>query len=213
MRVKQITYRLIAVAAILAAAVGCREWNEDGVNPEDSTIPGFVQSDFAASCSIEQRNNPLAKSHISRRSLVNNTTTKALSSNFLRIDEDIDDNNNGLYTYTGHNNSASLAVNWNKAYLVRLWLRHRPTTPRITCDRYRSSRYSPTKSTSSMTIPPTSTIHEWLAGIRELAIYPAVTEWLPTLNSRITDSMPYDATTASKSMALSARLSAYISRD
>ena len=143
MRVKQITYRLIAVAAMLAAAVGCREWNEDGVNPEDSTIPGFVQSDFAASCSIEQRNNPLAKSRISRRSLVNNTTTKALSSNFLRIDEDIDDGNNGLYTYTGHNNSASLAVNWNKAYLVEAMV---AASPDNTSDHLRSISLEPVQS-------------------------------------------------------------------
>ena len=52
------------------------------------------------------------------RSLVDQITTKQLPSNFLRIDEDLDALNDGLYTFTGNEATTPYATNWNKALLL-----------------------------------------------------------------------------------------------
>lgn len=143
MRVKQRIYRLITVAVMLAVVIGCQAWNEKDAAPEGEGLPGFVQPEFAASCSVEQRKAPFAAARMSQRSLVNNTTAKALPSNFLRLDEDIDNLNNGRYTYTGHAASTPLTVNWNKAYLVEAMV---AASPDNTADHLRSISFEPVQS-------------------------------------------------------------------
>ncbi len=60
------------------------------------------------------------------RSLVDNLTTQAMEANFLRLDEDVDADRNGLYSYLGMNQNASDEemqtyegnINWEKAKIV-----------------------------------------------------------------------------------------------
>ena len=52
------------------------------------------------------------------RSLIDQVTTKQMDSNFLRIDEDLNATNDGLYTFTGNTPSTPYHTNWNKALLL-----------------------------------------------------------------------------------------------
>ena len=73
-------------------------------------------STLSPSCVVESRSVSRAKeAGIAVRSLIDQITTKQMNANFLRLDEDLDRNNDGLYTFTG--NSAT-PTNWNKAILL-----------------------------------------------------------------------------------------------
>ena len=110
---------LCAVATTIGAIVGCNNWEEPQPGLNGSGSDGAAMStDIVASCHIDNRTAPLASGRLAQRSLVSSTTTQALPSNFLRIDEDIDSHNNGLYTFTGHDASTPYDVNWNRAYLL-----------------------------------------------------------------------------------------------
>ena len=72
-----------------------------------------------AKCVVESRGVTRAEqAGIAVRSLVDQITTKRLDSNFLRIDEDLNALNDGLYTFTGNDATTPYATNWNKALLL-----------------------------------------------------------------------------------------------
>ena len=74
---------------------------------------------LAPSCVLESRGVSRGKGGgIAMRSLVDQITTKQLPSNFLRIDEDLNAMNDGLYTFTGNDATTPYATNWNKALLL-----------------------------------------------------------------------------------------------
>jgi len=52
------------------------------------------------------------------KALIDNEVTQSFSANFLRIDEDIDASDRGLYSFTGGNDEYSSKINWENAYLV-----------------------------------------------------------------------------------------------
>lgn len=144
MNAKKIIDRLLTLWAMLAIVTGCGEWNETDIYPEGggATHPA-ISSEIAASCSIERQLAPLAVGRLSQRALVNNTTTKTLPSNFLRIDEDVDNANNGLYTFTSNDNTTPYSVNWSRAYLIEGMV---TASPDNTTDHLRSIAFEPTQS-------------------------------------------------------------------
>ena len=97
------------------------------------------------SCVLENR--AISRSEnggVAMRSLVDQITTKQLPSNFLRIDEDLDALNNGLYTFTGNETTTPYATNWNKALLLEATVTSSPdNTPGI---HYRSVSLAPEQS-------------------------------------------------------------------
>ncbi len=78
-----------------------------------------LSASIAPSCVVETRNSVTRarEAGIVVRSLIDQVTAKQMASNFLRIDEDRDSQNDGLYTFTG-NTTASYKTNWNKAILL-----------------------------------------------------------------------------------------------
>jgi hypothetical protein len=71
---------------------------------------------MSPSCVVEGRSVSRAKeAGIAVRSLIDQITTKQMNANFLRLDEDLDANNDGLYTFTGNTQTQT---NWNKAILL-----------------------------------------------------------------------------------------------
>lgn len=77
-----------------------------------------VSSTISPSCVMESRAvSRTEKNGIVVRSLIDQITTKQMEANFLRIDEDINNDNAGLYTFKG-NTSESYQTNWNKAILL-----------------------------------------------------------------------------------------------
>lgn len=52
------------------------------------------------------------------RSLVDNLTTQAMEANFLRIDEDVESDKNGLYTYDAESDEYEGKINWEKAKII-----------------------------------------------------------------------------------------------
>ena len=97
------------------------------------------------SCVLENR--AISRSEnggVAMRSLVDQITTKQLPSNFLRIDEDLDALNDGLYTFTGNETTTPYATNWNKALLLEATVTSSPdNTPGI---HYRSVSLAPEQS-------------------------------------------------------------------
>ena len=84
------------------------------------------------------------------RALIDKVTSKQMESNFLRIDEDRDSQNDGLYTFTG-NTTASYKTNWNKAILLEANVAGNSvigTTPENKTVYYRSVSLEPIQSYS-----------------------------------------------------------------
>ena len=80
---------------------------------------GKIDSSIAPSCVIESHGVSRAESAgLAVRSLIDQITTKRMDSNFLRLDEDLNSINDGLYTFTGYNAATPYATNWNKALLL-----------------------------------------------------------------------------------------------
>ena len=112
-------FAILIVSATLIFA-SC-EMQGDRVN--DVEVVGGVATNLsttiAPSCVIESRSVSRAKrAGVSVRSLIDQITTKRLDSNFLRIDEDLNATNDGLYTFTGNTQSTPYHTNWNKALLL-----------------------------------------------------------------------------------------------
>lgn len=166
MSVKEIISRLCALLTLSAVVVGCQEWNDEIVNPNDDDSAAASLSKIDASCAVDRHIAPLAVGRLSQRSLVNSTTTKALKSNFLRIDEDINISSDGLYTFTG-NNATSLVVNWNKAYLLEASI---TASPDNSAQHLRSISFDPVQS-YKINIVNTDTTHFYHT--RMVGWYPA----------------------------------------
>ena len=100
---------------------------------------------LAPSCVVEsQKVSRASEAGIAVRSLVDQITTKRLESNFLRIDEDLNDLNDGCYTFTGNEAATPYATNWNKALLLEGLVTASPdNTPGI---HYRSISLAPEQS-------------------------------------------------------------------
>ena len=106
---------VVAVIALSSCVVAGDEVVIGGANIETTN----VNTSINPSCIVESRNVSRAeKAGIAVRSLIDQITTKRLDSNFLRIDEDLSNTNDGLYTFSGNNENSPYEVNWNKAMLL-----------------------------------------------------------------------------------------------
>ena len=117
---RDILNRLAILAVAAFALSSCVKYDdgkdviigESGANPAISTT-------IMPSCRIESPSVSRAKElGFTVRSLIDQITTKQLDSNFLRIDEDIKDNLDGKYTFTGNEPNSPYLTNWNKAYVL-----------------------------------------------------------------------------------------------
>lgn len=110
-------YSILMIFATLIACIAC-EVMGDGL--EDVEIGSGeavnISTAISPSCVVENREISRAgKQGYAVRSLIDQITTKQMNANFLRLDEDLDASNNGLYTFTGNSGKP---VNWNKAVLL-----------------------------------------------------------------------------------------------
>lgn len=105
---------LVFLSALMALSLsGCNPLDEFPVEPQDpaSGDKPWAASDIQASCTVDLPDAPLAT-----RSMIDQTTTMSMEANFLRIDEDIDDSNKGLYTF--NDGDPGYGVKWKNAYLL-----------------------------------------------------------------------------------------------
>ena len=105
---------LVFLSALMALSMsGCNPLDEFPVEPQDpaSGDKPWAASDIQASCTVDLPDAPLAT-----RSMIDQTTTMSMEANFLRIDEDIDDSNKGLYTF--NDGDPGYGVKWKNAYLL-----------------------------------------------------------------------------------------------
>lgn len=105
---------LVFLSALMALSMsGCNPLDEFPVEPQDpaSGYKPWAASDIQASCTVDLPDAPLAT-----RSMIDQTTTMSMEANFLRIDEDIDDSNKGLYTF--NDGDPGYGVKWRNAYLL-----------------------------------------------------------------------------------------------
>ena len=102
-----------ALFALASCEVGGDNLNDVEIGAGNGTKPSSIMS---PSCVVEGRSVSRAKeAGIAVRSLIDQITTKQMNANFLRLDEDLDANNDGLYTFTGNTQTQT---NWNKAILL-----------------------------------------------------------------------------------------------
>ncbi len=106
---------IIAIAALSSCVVV-----DDEINIGEAVEkPTTSNTSINPACVVESQSVSRAKqAGIAVRSLIDQITTKRLDSNFLRIDEDLDNTNEGLYTFTGNDATTPYEVNWNKAMLL-----------------------------------------------------------------------------------------------
>ena len=115
--------RLRYIAILGALLLGAFSCVVDGSQDIDISTGGgaspSTSTQLTPSCILESRTISRSKNGgVAMRSLVDQITTKQLPSNFLRIDEDLDALNDGLYTFTGNEATTPYATNWNKALLL-----------------------------------------------------------------------------------------------
>ena len=113
-------YTILMVLTALATFASCQVAG-DGLESVDITNGTDVSTSLviSPSCVVEPSNVSRAKSAgVAVRSLIDQITTKRMDSNFLRLDEDLDATNDGLYTFTGNEAATPYHTNWNKALLL-----------------------------------------------------------------------------------------------
>ncbi len=139
---KRIGYLIIASVIALSSCIVPDE--EVNIANNNDNI-GKVDTSIAPSCVIESREVSRAESAgIAVRSLIDQVTTKRMDSNFLRIDEELNSTNDGLYRFTGNDATTPYATNWNKAQLLEATVISSPdNTEGI---HYRSVSLSPSQS-------------------------------------------------------------------
>ena len=113
-------YTILMVLTALATFASCQVAG-DGLESVDITNGTDVSTSLviSPSCVVEPSSVSRAKSAgVAVRSLIDQITTKRMDSNFLRLDEDLDATNDGLYTFTGNEAATPYHTNWNKALLL-----------------------------------------------------------------------------------------------
>ena len=117
---REILNRFAIVAVAMLALSSCINYDEGN----DIVVGGggtsaATSTTITPACRVESQSVSRARElGITVRSLIDQITTKQLDSNFLRIDEDMAQNLDGLYTFTGGVGNTSLLTNWNKAYTL-----------------------------------------------------------------------------------------------
>ena len=132
MRTEKIKELLGVAAALLLA--GCvtfgpdEDINGSGTGGNLSDGPSVEMEILCGGSSAELP--PYSKGRLTTRALINSETTVATKANFLRIDEDLALDDNGLYTFTSSNDPASSpyykSVNWYDSYLLEATLMSSP---------------------------------------------------------------------------------------
>ncbi len=113
---KKMLYLSLVVLCGLSSCVVSDDRVDIGVGNNN---PIDADSSINPSCVVESRSVSRAKdAGIAVRSLIDQITTKRMDSNFLRIDEDLNATNDGLYTFTGNEATTPYATNWNKAQML-----------------------------------------------------------------------------------------------
>ena len=111
----RILYIILMVIFTLSSCVVADEQVNIGNGVGDSGVK--VDTSITPSCVVESRSVSRAESAgVAVRSLIDQITTKRMDSNFLRLDEDLNSTNDGLYTFTGNNEATPYATNWNRRY-------------------------------------------------------------------------------------------------
>lgn len=111
---------------------------------------GNVSSMIQPYCVIDDVKPPLAT-----RALFDQITTRSMDANFLRIDEDVDGSNNGLYTYI--RGDAASTVNWKLSHLLEGTVVSSPDN--TTGIHYRSITLDPVQSYKILVQNLTDTTH------------------------------------------------------
>ena len=117
---RDILNRIAILAVALFALSSCAEYEElYDVTPGEGGSTTAPSSIITPSCYIENQSVTRAqKLGLTTRSLIDQITTKQLDSNFLRIDEDMDQSLQGQYTFTGGVENTPYRTNWNKANVL-----------------------------------------------------------------------------------------------
>ena len=113
-------YAILMICATLFAFASC-QMQGDGLSSVEvgDGATAVASSTISPSCVVESRDVSRAESAgIAVRSLIDQITTKRMDSNFLRLDEDLNATNDGLYTFTGNTPATPYRTNWNKAQLL-----------------------------------------------------------------------------------------------
>ena len=110
--------RLYWISIVLFAFASCvvPDAEVNIVGAGDSGVA--TDTSITPSCVIESRAVSRNSAGVAMRSLIDQVTTKRMDSNFLRLDEDLNTTNDGLYTFTGYDATTPYATNWNKALLL-----------------------------------------------------------------------------------------------
>ena len=113
-------YAILMICTTLFAFASCQMQGEGLSSVEVGDGATAVASlTISPSCVVESRDVSRAESAgIAVRSLIDQVTTKRMDSNFLRLDEDLNATNDGLYTFTGNTPATPYRTNWNKAQLL-----------------------------------------------------------------------------------------------
>ncbi len=133
-------YIFLILLSICLGFLSCSRM-EINLEPKKEKASSIIQP----YCVVDGVKPPLAT-----RALMDQVTTVSMTANFLRIDEDVDASNTGLYTYTGGVSTPTTTVNWKRSYLIEGTVVSSPdNTPGI---HYRSITLDPVQSYKTIVI-------------------------------------------------------------
>lgn len=107
--IAEILFRTVCLAALVFAS-GCDPFEElSDADATDGMMKPWASSEISAMSKIDNHDAPLAT-----KSMIDQTTTHGMETNFLRIDEN-QENNVGKYTFGSSSNGGT---DWNSAYVL-----------------------------------------------------------------------------------------------
>lgn len=110
--------RLYIILAVLFALSSCVVADEQVAVADGGEPWHEADTTISPTCVVEAHDVSRAAAGVAMRSLIDQVTTKRMDSNFLRLDEDLNQLNDGLYTFTGYDAATPYHTNWNKAQLL-----------------------------------------------------------------------------------------------
>ncbi|MBR2351548.1 MAG: hypothetical protein IKA70_01245 [Alistipes sp.] len=110
--------RLYIILAVLFALSSCVVADEQVAVADGGEPWREADTTISPTCVVEAHDVSRAAAGVAMRSLIDQVTTKRMDSNFLRLDEDLNQLNDGLYTFTGYDAATPYHTNWNKAQLL-----------------------------------------------------------------------------------------------
>ena len=108
-QMKGFPIKKLSLAAVFCMAAGCNPLEELSEGQQAASGPDWASAEIYGSCSIDTHEPPLAT-----KAMIDQSSSQEMEANFLRIDEDVNSDGSGAYTFGGQSDE----TDWSEAYVL-----------------------------------------------------------------------------------------------